>query len=323
MISINEPIEDSPSGRLLEGIIEVIDEFYSANLAQDVTRGMRDNAAKGYFTGGGVPYGYMAVKIKEGQATRSVLQPDQRTAPIVQRMFTECLAGKGIKEIAKGLNKDGIPSRWGKSWGITSVYQTLTNEVHMGTLIWGRSRNGKQGLPIRVENAWLANVDVETFYRAQAILASRSPKVTRPRSVSSEYLLAGLIKCAECGASMVGHAAKSGQFFYYRCGNALRRGPEACPSRWLPKSKIEGFVIDRIKGCILTDENLTELIRMTNEEMQALSQDEGERVKVLDSQVRDVDTRLQRLYDALETGKFAADELAPRIRALVAKKAEL
>ncbi|MBA7562160.1 hypothetical protein ES708_03809 [subsurface metagenome] len=38
VISINEPVEDTPSGRLLEGIIEVIDEFYSANLAQDVIK---------------------------------------------------------------------------------------------------------------------------------------------------------------------------------------------------------------------------------------------------------------------------------------------
>ena len=106
-------------------------------------------------------------------------------------------------------------------------------------------------------------------------------------------------------------------------GNALRRGPEACPSRWLPKSKLESFVIDRIKGCILTDKHLTELIRMTNEEIQALSEEESERVKVMDGQIKDVDARLQRLYDALETGKFTTDELAPRIRALVAKKAEL
>lgn len=39
IVSINEPVEDTPSGRLLESIIEVIDEFYSANLSQDVLRG--------------------------------------------------------------------------------------------------------------------------------------------------------------------------------------------------------------------------------------------------------------------------------------------
>ena len=52
VISINEPVEDTPSGRLLEGIIEVIDEFYSANLSQDVLRGMRENAGRGFCNGG-------------------------------------------------------------------------------------------------------------------------------------------------------------------------------------------------------------------------------------------------------------------------------
>ncbi|GAI25961.1 unnamed protein product, partial [marine sediment metagenome] len=44
LISINEPLEDTPAGKLLEGVIEVIDEFYSNNLAQDVIRGQRENA---------------------------------------------------------------------------------------------------------------------------------------------------------------------------------------------------------------------------------------------------------------------------------------
>ena len=38
VISINEPVSDRPTGRMLEGIIEVIDEFYSAKRGQDVPR---------------------------------------------------------------------------------------------------------------------------------------------------------------------------------------------------------------------------------------------------------------------------------------------
>lgn len=44
VISINEPIDDSANGRLLEGMIEVIDEFYSANLLEETVR--RRNEAK-------------------------------------------------------------------------------------------------------------------------------------------------------------------------------------------------------------------------------------------------------------------------------------
>ncbi|MHB8105118.1 MAG: recombinase family protein, partial [Dehalococcoidales bacterium] len=55
VISINEPLDDSPSGKLLEGVIESIDEFYSANLGQDIKRGMRESAQRGFFIGSRPP----------------------------------------------------------------------------------------------------------------------------------------------------------------------------------------------------------------------------------------------------------------------------
>ena len=96
VVSINEPVEDTPSGRLLEGIIEVIDEFYSANMSQDVVRGMRENATRGFFAGGTVPFGYRRVSTLDGERPRTKLEPDPATAPVVGRLFKECLAGHKI-----------------------------------------------------------------------------------------------------------------------------------------------------------------------------------------------------------------------------------
>jgi len=42
VVSITEQAEDNATGRLLEGIIESVDEYYSENLGQEVTRGMRE-----------------------------------------------------------------------------------------------------------------------------------------------------------------------------------------------------------------------------------------------------------------------------------------
>ena len=46
VVSINEQVDESPAGKLLEGMIEVIDEFYSTNLAQDTLRGLKENASR-------------------------------------------------------------------------------------------------------------------------------------------------------------------------------------------------------------------------------------------------------------------------------------
>jgi len=50
VISITEPFEDTPTGRLLEAMIESLDEFYSANLGEEVTRGMRESASRECFS---------------------------------------------------------------------------------------------------------------------------------------------------------------------------------------------------------------------------------------------------------------------------------
>ena len=44
---------------------------------------------------------------------------------------------------------------------------------------------------------------------------------------------------------------------------------------------------------------------------------------ICDTELRDVNTRLSRLYDVLETGKLSLDELAPRIRELKKRQDEL
>jgi len=76
VISINEPVDDSPTGRLLEGVIESIDEFYSANLGQDIKRGLRENARRGFFNGSRPPYGFHKVAVRDGAKTRNKLEPD-------------------------------------------------------------------------------------------------------------------------------------------------------------------------------------------------------------------------------------------------------
>src|SRR4029077_19068172 len=74
--------------------------------------------AGGRYLGGRPPYGYRlapvsahpnAEKARVG-ATLNRLERDPATAPIVERIFTERLAGAGYASIARDLNHDAIPS---------------------------------------------------------------------------------------------------------------------------------------------------------------------------------------------------------------------
>src|SRR5262249_10890568 len=137
-----EPVDASPSGRLLEGVIEVIDEFYSANLSQDTVRGMRENAGRGFRNGGTTPYGYQKAQHRVGSHAKSTLTPDPVEAAIVKRIFRLCLGGLGLKEIAKRLNDDGVRTRAGLAWGKNALHYLLTNEVYAGTLVFRLKNKG-------------------------------------------------------------------------------------------------------------------------------------------------------------------------------------
>ena len=58
VISIKENISDSPEGIILESVLEGMAEYYSANLSQNIKRGMTENALQCKFNGSGCPLGF-------------------------------------------------------------------------------------------------------------------------------------------------------------------------------------------------------------------------------------------------------------------------
>ena len=115
VVSITEHADDSPTGKLMEAIIESVDEFNSENLAQEVTRGMREAASRGFFLGSRAPFGYRKVKVNDRAKERPTLKVDPATAPVVREIFESSLRGNGLKEICGVLNDRGITNR-GRRW---------------------------------------------------------------------------------------------------------------------------------------------------------------------------------------------------------------
>lgn len=161
VISINEKLDDSPSGKMLEGIIEVMDEFYSANLAQDTIRGLKENASRGFRNGGVPPMGYKTKKVVIGANKKSILDVDKNFSPIIQRIFNMFISGLGAKEIVNKLNAEGIKTNKGKFWSKNVIYYILKNEVYAGTLVWNRkaksqfkTNSNNANEVIRIENIY-------------------------------------------------------------------------------------------------------------------------------------------------------------------------
>jgi hypothetical protein len=202
----------------------------------------------------------------------------------------------------------------------------LVNPAYAGTLVWGRSghyhRNA--GLtPVRVESAFPALVDPDTYEAVQELLRSRGPKVMAPRTVSSRYLLSGLLRCGECGAAMSGQPGKSGRYLYYVCATKTRVGRDICRSKPVPTNAMEDFVVGKVRDVLLEDGHVEELVRLVNEELVSYRSDMNSNLQAVEAQVKEVTQRLDRLYEVLETGKVSLDDLAPRIKSLSERRDEL
>ena len=320
--SITEHADDSPTGKLMEAIIESVDEFYSENLAQEVARGMREAASRGFWMTTYSPYGYRKVMVQDGAKKRPKLEPDSATAPVVERMYQMAEAGKSVLDIAKTLNSEGIASSKGKLWSKTVVHSILTSETYTGTLVWGLQAKDKAD-PVRVENAFPAIVSKERFRKVAGLLRSRAPSQAHPRRVSGSYLLSGLVKCRGCGRALSGQESKSGQFSYYVCQSLIKRGSGACEAPRLNARRFEALIVSQLRECVLTEKNIRDLVTLVDEEMDGVARERRLKLEALEGELAEVKRWLDRLYRAIEITDLDLADITPRIKEHRERQAKL
>ncbi len=322
VVSITEHADDTPTGKLMEAIIESVDEFYSENLAQEVTRGMREAASRGFWVTSGSPFGYRRVYVQDGAKKRPRLELDPPADAIVRRIFDMMLKGQSLMEVTKTLNAEGVATPRGSTWRITTVHKILENEAYTGTLQWGM--NAKDGTPpVHVENAFPAIVTPQEFQRVRSLLKARSPKVVHPRRASSPYLLSGLTTCALCGKALTAAEAKSGKYTYYVCQSILKKGSGSCATPRISAKSLEETIIRNLRENVLTEGNIRGLVNVLDEEMDGLAHEQRGRLESIEGELEDVKRRLARIWHVIETTDMEMADAAERVRELKDRREKL
>ena len=313
VVSITEHADDTPTGKLLEAIIESVDEFYSENLAQEVTRGMREAASRGFWVTSYAPYGYKRVHVQDGATKRPKLELNPPADAVVRRVFDMVLQGKSILDVTKTLNAEGIPTTNSKRWLKTTIHAMLANEAYTGAVVWGIKAKDKAE-PVRVEDAFPAIVSKRDFQKARRLLGSRAPKKMNPRRASSPYLLSGIAKCETCGKAMTAAEAKSGKYTYYICHSLLKRGKGTCKTPRLNAKSFEKLIVNEIRENVLTESNIRDLVKLLDEEMDGVARDQRERLQTIEEELEDVKKRLARIWNHIETTDTEMADASDRIR---------
>ena len=204
IISVTQPIDDSPEGVLIESLLEGLAEYYSKNLARGVMRGMRENALNCKAVGGIVPTGY---KVDHSTMTYVI---DEKMAPVIRQVFDMYANGSTIVEICNHCNAQGYRTNRGRPFTRNSLSTILKNRKYIGVYKFD---------DIEIEGGMPVIVDRAVFDRVQErILKGNKAKPRKNDDV--EFILTGKLFCGHCSKPMVGTSGTSkdgSTYYYYSC----------------------------------------------------------------------------------------------------------
>jgi DNA invertase Pin-like site-specific DNA recombinase len=244
-----EDFDDSAAGRFALRSMMNVNQFYSENMAEDVKRGLYDNAANCKITNGHLPFGY-----KKGENLSYAL--DKPKDDIVREIFDRVARGTPFVDIANDLNARGIKTSRGGLWGKHSFHVLITNERYTGVYIYGH---------VRIEGGIPQIIDKELFCQVQEVLKTKKNPQGRHR-VNGDYRLTGKLFCGKCDSFMTGVSGtgKSGKLHhYYACHK--QRTEKTCDKTAVRRNWIETEVANAVKTHILQDEIIQQLAAVTAE----------------------------------------------------------
>ena len=256
LVSATESIDQTPSGMLVHGIMSSIAEFYSRNLATEVTKGLTQKLAQGG-TPMRAPVGYLNVRRtdEQGRELRTV-EVDPERAPLIRWAFETYAQGETsvaalLRDVtARGLTTVPSPKRPSKPLGKATFYSLLTNPYYAGAIRYKGALHPGAHEPL---------IEPALFDHVQSLLKARNAQATR--HVQHAHHLKGLLHCGGCGSRMLLDFATNPRgttYAYFVCsGRAAKK--TNCTRRAVPVQVAERLVEDSYASITISEDDYRHL----------------------------------------------------------------
>lgn len=327
VISATEPIPEGSSGILIESMFEGIAEYYSAELAEKVTDGMRKNILKGTANGSYRTYGYDTVE------KRYVVNPYE--AEIVKKIFEKYANGDTVKSIIEYCNKRGYKTAQGKEFGYCYIERMLKNKKYIGIYSWA---------DIEKTDSIEAIIDERLFNKVQKRIEENANTGARENAVV-DYVLSGKAFCGHCEQPLVADSVtktiknpksepeknvldfnlltfdkisellseepelqpqeptNKRVYRYYVCrGRKEKAFKNGCQKQRLDKDKLENAVIEYTANQYLCDENIEELAKAIYKVQNRVTSNPN--IKEIEYKILEEAKKIENLYVMVESGHF-------------------
>jgi site-specific DNA recombinase len=203
------------------GLRGIVASLFRKDLGDKVRRHHSGRAREGKFAGA-LTYGYRLIPGKPGER-----EIDPAQAQIMLRVFTELASGRPTSKIAADLTSEGVPSPSGNGhWnhqsfvgGTLGRRGMIGNQLYIGKLVWNANRSARhpdtrKRTQLRGHADDLIITDVphlriipqELWDHVHGLCDGRAAKSASHkkggRRAYKEHLLAGMLRCGECGGNM-------------------------------------------------------------------------------------------------------------------------
>ena len=228
----------SADGELMLTILASYAQEESRSVSENMKWRIKKNFEEGLPWNGGM----LGYRLCDGVYT---IIPEE--AEIVKQIFSDYLSGKGTNAIANGLNRKGVPTRFGERWHPSVIGRILRNYTYTGNLLLQRTYRENHitkktkinhgELPqYHVEDAHEPIIDIDTFNRVQEELESRAKKYGHAPKARNRYPFSGLLVCGNCGKSYRRKVTVKQPVWI--CATFATQGKAFCASKQIPESTL-------------------------------------------------------------------------------------
>jgi len=258
LVSVTEDFDMSkPESIMLEGMIESMAEFYSANLSRETKKGLYERARKGLVSGV-VPIGFL--NGKDGH-----YQIDEETKQIPIDIFNRIASGETLASVVRNLKERGLRGKKGAYFSHQAIEKMIKNTLYYGTLTFSYGK----GDPIVVPEVVSPLVSKELWALANTKIKDHA-RQAYPRHKGDEYALTGIMYCGYCGSKMTGytHSWHGKSVKYYRCISTPHK-TDHCP--FIKKDEIEKQVFDIVMRDMTSPKVIKEICAEINQRIKERS----------------------------------------------------
>ncbi len=306
LVSTSENIDETPSGMLMHGIMSSIAEFYSRNLANEVTKGLTQKASVGG-TVSRAPLGYRNVHVIDelGRVNRTVEIDTERAHLITWTFFRYSEGDPTLRTLLDELTARGLTTRATPKWPskpltITGLHKLLRNPYYKGEIHYRGVTYPGLHEPL---------VDPQTWQQVQDLLSAHNLAGTHQRT--SNHYLRGSVFCGSCGSRLMVTTARNrwgSSYLYLVCSGRARKITD-CQRQAMLVETIEELIEDEYHTIALSPALRDSIEELVLEDFDTLQAGSATERRQMESQCVELSAQRQKLLDAHYAGAIPLDLL--------------